>query len=192
VPSSLRRFKILSQEKSRSHVVDADFLFENKPIKVIAVRNSSKIELAGLSAGPFEEGNEYEVRFWVAQELEKAGIIRPREETITASRLYQTLHRERIQPISNLSSMPEDFYPRLRRLIEELKSSSKSSPDKMREYEYAQKLSNDIVGCRLKKIVSLACTPGQKSQILRNLTVEEQELYGKLDKIINDWRDEIL
>jgi len=182
----------LSQPRVRSHVKDADFLFENKSTKVIAIRNSPKIDLAGMSVGPFEEGNEYEVRFWVALELERVGIIRPREETMTASRLYQILHRERIQPVNNLSSLPEDFYPRLKRLVEELKSSSRSSPEKMREYEYVQKLSSDIVGCRLKKIVSLACTPGQKSQVLRNLTIEELNLYEKLDKIINEWRDQIL
>jgi len=182
----------LEQNKTGSHVKDADFIFANKSTKVIAIRNSPEIELAGLTVGPFEEGSEYEVKFWVAQELEKAGIIRLGEETLTASRLYQTLHRERIQPASNLSSLPEGFHPRLRRLIEDLKNSSRSGPEKMREYEYAQKLSNDIVGCRLKKIISLACTPGQKSQILRNLTIEELELYEKLDKIINEWREEIL
>lgn len=179
-------------EKSPSHIKDADFTFENRSARVIAVRNSPKIELAGLTVGPFEEGNEYDVRFWVARELEKVGIVRRREETLTPSRLYKIQWTERIQSVSNLSSLPEDFYPRLRRLIEGLKRSSRSSPEKMREYEYALKLSKDIVGCRLKKIVSLASTPGQKGQILRNLTVEELELYERLDKTIGGWRVEIL
>ncbi|MCW4020560.1 MAG: DNA replication complex GINS family protein [Candidatus Bathyarchaeota archaeon] len=182
----------MSQVTPRSHITDADSLFKNKSTKVIAVRNSPEIELAGLAVGPFEEGNEYEVRFWVAQELEKAGVVRPREETLTASRLYPILHRESIQPVSNLSSLPEDFYPRLRRVLEKLKASSKSSPEQMREYEYVEKLSKDIVSCRLKKIISLASTPGQRSQILRNLTVEEAALYEELDKNIGQWRREIL
>lgn len=186
-----KRFKILSHERS-SYIKDADFLFENMPTRVIAVRSSPKIELAGLSVDSFEEGNEYEVRFWIAREIEKAGIARTREESLSASRLYKIQWTERAQPVSQLSSLPEDFYPRLRRLLEELKSSSKSSPDKMRQYEYVQNLSQDIVNSRLKKIVSLASTPGQKSQILRNLTVEERELYERLDKIISDWRSEIL
>ncbi len=179
-------------QKSPSHIKDADFVFENEPTKVIAVRNSPEIELAGLKVGPFEEGNEYDVRFWVARELEKAGIVHRREETLTASRLYKIQWTERIQSVSNLSALPEDFYPRLRRLIKGLKRSSRSSPEKMREYEYAHKLSKDIVGCRLKKIVSLASTPGQKGQVLRNLTVEELDLYERLDKIIGEWRAEAL
>jgi DNA replication initiation complex subunit (GINS family) len=62
----------------------------------------------------------------------------------------------------------------------------------MREYEYVQKLSKDIVGCRLKKIISLASTLGPKGQILRNLTVEELELYERLDKMIGSWRADII
>jgi hypothetical protein len=179
-------------EKLPSQIKYADFAFVNEPTKVVAVRNSATIELAGLTVGPFEEGNEYDVRFWVARELEKAGIVRSREETLTASRLYKIQWTERIQSVSNLSSLPEDFYPRLRRLIERLKRSSRSGPENMREFEYVQKLSKDIVGCRLKKIISLASTPGPKGQILRNLTVEELELYERLDKMIGSWRADII
>ncbi|MEM2112318.1 MAG: hypothetical protein QXX08_10670 [Candidatus Bathyarchaeia archaeon] len=182
----------MSRERQNSYVKDADILFDNMPVRVIAVRNSPKIELAGLTIGPFEEGNEYEVRFWIAQELVKAGIARFGEESLNVSRLYKIQWTERIQAVSQLSSMPENFYPRIRRLLEELKISSKSSPERMREYEYVQKLSQDIVNCRLKKIISLASTTEQESQIIRNLTKEEQELYNRLHTIINKWRNEIL
>ncbi|HIE18957.1 TPA: DNA replication complex GINS family protein [Candidatus Bathyarchaeota archaeon] len=183
---------ILTQENVVSSIEDADYLFENKPSRVVAVRDSPKIELAGFMVGPFEKGNEYELKYWVARELEKAGIVHLREETLSASRLYPILHRERIQPVSSLSSLPEDFYPRLRRILESLRKASRSSPDKMREYEYVTHLSKDIISCRLKKIISLASTPGQKSQIIRNLTVEETALYEELSRIINEWRSGIL
>jgi hypothetical protein len=173
-------------------IKDADYLFENKPTRVVAMRNSPKIELAGFTVGPFEEGNEYELKYWVAKELEKAGIVRLREDTLSASRLYPILHRERIQPVSSLSSLPEDFYPRLRRVLESLRKVSRSSPDRMREYEYVEHLSKDIISCRLKKIISLASTPGQKSQVLRNLTAEELALYKELNRMINEWRSTIL
>ena len=182
----------MPRENAILTIKDADYLFENKPTRVVAMRNSSKIELAGFTVGPFEEGNEYELKYWVAKELEKAGIVRLREETLTSSRLYPILHRERIQPVSSLSSLPEDFYPRLRRILESLRKASRSSPDKMREYEYVEHLSKDIVSCRLKKIISLASTPGQKSQIIRNLTVEELALYEELNRLISEWRSEII
>jgi hypothetical protein len=159
---------------------------------MVAIRNFPKIELVGFSIGPFKEGNEYEIKFWIAREIEKAGIARSREESLGPSRLYQLQHTERIQPTSNLSSLPKDFYPRLRRILNELKDSSKNSPEKMREFEHVQRLSQDIVNCRLKKIVSLASTSGSKSQILRNLTIEENELYERLNKIINEWQSKII
>ena len=180
------------RENTVTAIRDADYLFENKLTRVVAMRSSPKIDLAGFTVGPFEEGNEYELKYWVAKELEKAGVVRLREETLSTSRLYPILHRERIQPVSSLSSLPEDFYPRLRRVLESLRRASRSSPDKMREYEYVEHLSNDIISCRLKKIISLASTPGQKSQIVRNLTVEEISLYEELSRIINEWRSEII
>jgi DNA replication initiation complex subunit (GINS family) len=80
----------------------------------------------------------------------------------------------------------------LRRVLEDLKGVSKSSPEKMREYERVEQFSRDIADCRLKKIITLASTPGQKGQILRNLTAEELTLYEELEKIIDEWRREIL
>jgi len=171
---------------------DADFTFENTSVRVTALRSSPKIELEGLSTGPFEEGNEYEVRYWIARELEKAGIARFREEPLDAVKLYKIQWTERIQSVGQLSSLPEDFYPRLRRLLAELKDSSGRSPESMREYERVQGFSQDIVNCRLRKIISLASAPGKKNQIIRSLTVEERDLYEELSGIIDDWKSEIL
>lgn len=170
----------------------SDFVFENDPVTVIAVRSSPKIDLAGFSVGPFQEGREYEVRLWVARELEKDGIVKIRDRVLDAAKLYKIQWTERIQAVGQLSNLPEDFYPRLRRLIDELKAASKTSLDKMREYEYVQNLSRDIVNCRLRKIVSLASLSTQESQILKNLTPEERELYERLRQIISEWRSKII
>ncbi|MEM2092580.1 MAG: hypothetical protein QXR59_04760, partial [Candidatus Bathyarchaeia archaeon] len=91
-----------------------------------------------------------------------------------------------------LSTLPEDFYPRLRRLIDELKAASKVSPEKMREYEYVQNLAQDVINCRLRKIISLASIPAPESHILKNLTLEEKELYERIHQIIADWRARIV
>ena len=54
--------------------------FENAAVKVVANRNSPKIELPGMKVCPFKQGKEYEVKYWVAKELKKAGIARIRME----------------------------------------------------------------------------------------------------------------
>lgn len=176
-----------------SSIEDADFVFENSPMRVVAVRNSPKIELVGIEVGPFEEGNEYSIKFWVARQLEKAGAVRfPEDETLDVARLLRIQWTERIQSVSQVSSLPEMFYPRLRYLLDELKASSRSTVEKMKEYEKVKWLSQDIATCRLKKIISLASASDHVDQVLRNLTVEERKLYEDLTRIISEWKAKIL
>ncbi len=170
-----------------------DFNFENSLVKVIANRNYPEIKLAGLSIGPFEEGNEYEVYYWVARELEKSGIAHLREDDrLDAAKLYKTQWKERVQTAGQISVLPEDFYPKLRRYIVELKREITKQPEKMLEYEKTKQLACDIVNSRLKKIVSLASAPAQTEHILKNFTDEERFIYEQLYKLISEWRTQIL
>ena len=156
-------------------------------------RNCPEIKLAGLKVGPFQEGKEYEVRFWVAQELKRAGIARFREEELLDLVKLNKIHwKERVQASQQVASLPEDFYPKLRRYLADLKSGAMKKPEKMRDYEKARRLSRDIINLRLKKIVSLASSPAQTNQILRNLTKEERVIYDRLYGIISEWRTKIV
>ncbi|MBS7606678.1 MAG: hypothetical protein QW502_04980 [Candidatus Bathyarchaeia archaeon] len=179
-------------ENVHSSIEFSDFMFENSLVTVVAVKSTPKIELIGFSVGPFEEGHEYEVRLWVARELERDGIVRIREGALDAAKLYKIQWTERIQAVGQLSTLPEDFYPRLRRLIDELRAASRTSPEKMREYEYVQNLAQDIVNCRLRKIISLASIPAPESQVLKNLTPEERALYERIHQIVSEWRSKIV
>ncbi len=172
---------------------DADFMFENTTVKIVINRNCPAIELAGLEVGPFKEGEEHEVRFWIAQELERAGIARLREEeSLDAVKLYKMHWKENVQPATQISALSEDFYSRLRRYLASLKRESIKRPEKMKEYEKATRLSRDIVNCRLKKIVSLASAPAQTDQTLNNLTREERVVYESLREIIDSWKFAII
>lgn len=174
-------------------IKDVDFEFENASVRIVASRKCPEIELAGLKIGPFEEGGEYEVRFWIARELEKAGIARFREEELLdAVKLYKIQWKERVQSGTRFSSLPEDFYPKLRRYLAGVKGEAVRRAEKMREYEKALGLSRDIINCRLKKIVSLSSSPAQTSQILQNLAREEHIIYDHLYKVISEWRSKIL
>ncbi|MEM2387253.1 MAG: hypothetical protein QXO50_04485, partial [Candidatus Bathyarchaeia archaeon] len=69
-----------------------DFMFENSPVKVVANRNYPEIKLAGLTVGPFHEGNEYEILYWVARELERFGVVRFRSEELLDSAKLSKIH----------------------------------------------------------------------------------------------------
>lgn len=173
---------------------DADFDFENMSVKVVANRNNPQIELPGIKVGPFTEGKEYEVRFWVAKELEKAGIARLRlDEPIDLMMLNKIHWKEaRVQTSQRVASLPESFYPKLRRYLEELNEEAIKNPEKRSDCEKAKKLSEDIKRTRLKKIVSLASSPAKTRVLTENLTKEERVLYDYLYETISKWGKEIL
>ncbi len=176
-------------------IKDADFVYENIAVKIVANRDSPKIDLPGTKVGPFKEGQEYEVRLWVAQELKKAGIARIRMDDSLDLMILNKIHwKERVQASQKVTSVPEDFYPKLRRFLEELNEEAIKKPEKRSDYEKAVNLSDDITRMRLKKIVSLASSSSktQTSQILRSLTKEEKSIYTYLHTIISEWRNEIL
>jgi hypothetical protein len=176
-----------------ARIGNLDFNFENSFVRVIANRNSPEIKLAGLDVGPFEEGNEYEVHRWVALELAKSGVAHFRqEEQLDAAKLNKIQWTERVQTPGQISKLPEDFYPKLRRCLAELKQEVAKNPEKMREYERVKQLTQDIVNSRLKKIVSIASAPAQTENTLRNLTGEEKFLHEQLYRFINQWKTQIL
>ena len=175
-----------------SKIRNLDFRFENSLVKIIANRNYPEIKLAGLNVGPFEEGNEYEVYYWIAQKLAESGIVHFREDDcLEATKLYKVQWKERVQIAGQISDLPEDFYPRLRRYLANIKEEI-TKPEKMHEYEKATQLAWDIVNSRLKKIVALSSGPAQTDQVLKKFTGEERLIYEQLSKIINKWRTQIL
>lgn len=174
-------------------IENLDFSFENSPAKIIANRNCPEIQLAGLKVGPFEEGDEYEIQYWIAGKLIKSGIARFREdEMLDAAKLYKIQWKERVQTTRQISKLPEDFYPKLRRHSAELREEITKKPEKIREYEKVRQLTQDIINSRLKKIVSLASAPAQTEQVLKNFTSEERFLYKETFKLINEWRTQII
>ena len=173
---------------------DADFVFENAVVKIVVNRNSPKIDLPGTKVGPFQEGKEYQVKYWIAIELKKAGIAHIRmEEPLDLMMLNKIHWKERVQASQKLISLPKDFYPKLRRFLKELNEKAIKKPEKRSDFEKGKNLSNDITQMRLKKLISLASSGrDQTGQILHSLTKEEKYVYECLHKIIHEWKTEIL
>lgn len=169
-----------------------DFCYENIFVKVIADLDYPKINLAGLSVGPFKEGNEYEVHYWVAHELVNSNIVHFSNEDLDSTKLYKIQWKERVQIAGQISKLPEEFYPKLRRYLAKSKDELSIHPEKVREYEKSKHLAWDIVNSRLKKIISLSSGPNQTDFILKKFTNEERLFYQELGHIINNWKEQIL
>ena len=170
-----------------------DFCFENSLVRVIADKNYPEIKLAGLTVGPFEEGNEYEVYYWIAQELAASGIAHSREQDdLDATNLYKVQWKERVQIAGQISELTEDFYPKLRRYLADIRAEISEHPEKAQEYEKAKHLAWDIVNSRLKKIIALSSGPAQTGQLQKKFTCEERFIYEQVGKIISEWKAQIL
>ena len=168
-------------------------MFENKLVTVTANRNESEIELAGLKIGPFEEGRDYELRFWVARELEEAGVVRFREEDVLdVIKLHKIHWKERVQPTNQVSSLPAGFYPQLRRYLSGLETMTQANSGKLKDLEKSMQIALDITNCRVKKIVAMASSPPLTAQALQSLTPEERALYHHLFSLIDEWKSRIL
>jgi hypothetical protein len=173
-------------------IKDLDFRFENSLVKVVANRNYPETKLAGLTIGPFEEGNECEIYYWVAEKLAEAGIMHFREDSrFGATELYKVQWKERVQVAGQISELPEDFYPKLRRYLNDTKKEA-TQLEKMQEYEKSKQLSCDIVNSRLRKIIALSSGPTQTEQITKRMATEERLIYEQLGKLITNWRTRIL
>jgi hypothetical protein len=174
-------------------IYSLDFCYENSMVKIIANRNCPEIKLAGLKVGPFDEGNEYEIYFWVAKELATAGMVHFREDDIfDATKLFKVQWKEGVQIPGQISDLPGDFYPKLRRFIADLKEQAQKQSEKYQEYERAKQLARDIVNSRLKKIIAISAAPAQSDQVLKKFTSEERIVYEQLVKIISEWKIKIL
>ena len=181
------------ERRLAAKICTLDFCYENSLVKIVANRNCPEIKLAGLTVGPFDEGNEYEVYFWVAKELANSGMVHFREDDVLdATKLFKVQWKEGVQIPGQISELSDDFYPKLRRFIADLKDQSSRQSEKYQEYDRAKQLAQDIVNSRLKKIVALSSTPTQSEQVLKKFTSEEKILYELLVKIISQWKTKIL
>jgi hypothetical protein len=135
-----------------------DFRFENSLVKVVANRNTPEIKLAGLTVGPFEEGNEYEIYFWVAAKLAEQGIVHFREDQrFGATELYKVQWKERVQTAGQISELPEDFYPKLRRYLADLRKEA-TQLEKMQEHEKSKQLACDIAAQKNRCLIFRSST----------------------------------
>lgn len=176
-----------------SSIADVDFDFHNQLVRIVLVGEIPFAHPATDKLRSIKIGQEVEVPYWVADELVTAKLAKYREEDLMdLSKLSKTHWKETIPSSTQLPSLQASFYCMLRRFLAKLKDESKRDPSKLRDYEKAENLSRDVISCRLRKIASFAAAPGSSSDLMRNMTPEEQALYKQLGNAISVWKAAIL
>jgi Spy/CpxP family protein refolding chaperone len=177
-----------------SEIEAAECRFNNLPVKLVALKSIPKLDVAGEEVGPVEKDGVFEVRNWVADELLQSGVARleDKDARLSLVEVQKTQIREIMQSSRRLSKLPEDFYPKLGKLIGELSREATVDRGKALELEKAKQLAVDILTSRMNKILLLSSSQGQSELTLKSLSSEERKLYDRIYGIVSEWREKVL
>ena len=143
--------------------------------------------------GPYRQGQEVELPFWIAVHFVQMGYARFRDEDqLTLNTLSTTHYKETLPGSRQIPKLAKNFYFQVRRLIRDLKAQEAKDRTKGRDLDKAISLSRDIVNIRVKKIASLSASGEQPTELTSNLTAEELALYRNIRNGVESWRKDIL
>jgi hypothetical protein len=174
-------------------VENIDFEYEGSQVRVRAVRDLPEIRAGDTVLGPLREGQELDIAYWVAVELVRRGHARFHEEDVmTLTLLNKVQWTETLQAGLRPSSLPEYFYPKLRRYLGDLQERAAEDAAAGLEHRQAEKIATDIVNCRVRKLVNLAASNSSAGSILRDLSREERAVYERLHALIMEWKANVV
>ena len=180
-------------EREPSIVTKTDIEFENWASRVNFLKDYPETRIADRVLGPYRMGQEVELPLWIAQHLAEMGYAKFRDdEQLTLNTLSTTHYKETLPAAKQVPRLSRSFYFHVRRLIRNLRSQELKDRAKGRDLDKAQALARDIVAIRVKKIVSLAASGEQATELTSNLTAEEQALYEKVREAVDSWKKDIL
>ena len=180
-------------EREPSIVTKTDIEFENSASRVNFLKDYPETRIADRVLGPYRMGQEVELPLWIAQHLVEMGYAKFRDdEQLTLNTLSTTHYKETLPAAKQVPRLSRSFYFHVRRLIRNLKSQELKDRAKGRDLDKAQALARDIVAIRVKKLVSLAASGEQATELTSNLTAEEQALYEKVREAVDSWKKDIL
>lgn len=112
-----------------------DSTFNISIVTVIANKNSEEKDFRGVKVGPFEEGNQYEIQYWIAKKLVKSGIVFVKEEELlNLKKLQEEYFDMKVQTSKKFIRLERFFYAKARRLLAELKEKAASTPGGLRGF----------------------------------------------------------
>jgi len=168
--------------------------FENRRVRLKAQTSIPKLSIAGLELKPLEEGDRFEAPRWIAEALveSRVALLEEVEVEFGLVELQKVRLLEGMQQQRRPAELPENFYPKLRRLVRRLRSEASRNAEKMVEFNKAYQWASDLAALRLNKIMNMALARGEAGESLKNLTEEELALYRRLHQTIEEWRSQVI
>ncbi|MEM2226215.1 MAG: hypothetical protein QXW19_01225 [Candidatus Bathyarchaeia archaeon] len=166
---------------------DIHIEFENSPIKTRFIK-PVKLRVCGKDLEA-SAGAEMELLYWIAMKLFEAGLAKPadsmRMDLIQLSKIHW---RETVPATRQISAVGRDFYFKMREYLSELRAASRADGSKLMELEKAMGLFEEILNCRIRKILSIAAAGAESEEALKNLTPEERLLLEDVRSGVMAWK----
>jgi hypothetical protein len=158
--------------------------YENSDVNIKAIRKIPKIDTPGIVLPQLEEGKEYSMLFWIAEELFKHGLAEYTDLSINNIEWTQIHFKERINPAGPPISLLDNFYERAYQTFIQAKRKVEPSTLTRMKARY-----REIIESRISRLVRIA-TSGTGS-LASPLHKAEGILYDGLHVIIQDWRQKM-
>lgn len=161
------------------------------PVKAMIKRGMPKIDVGSIHLEETKEGDIIEVPRWVGEAMNRLGLAEIQEESLDIE-MFKALSRERIQGATQLSTLREDFYIKLRRYLKSLKEGDVKPSLSNQDYEKLLVSAYDLLTLRTGKLLHLTSSPSSSSDLSERITPEEERLFEKVNRMVSAWRRGIL
>lgn len=163
----------------------AHMKYKNAEVKLRALKKLPRIQTPGIDLPEVQEGHEFVTWFWVAQELVEAGLAEYSEPAVSPTEWTQVHFKERINPAGPPSPLPEEFYERAYQSFSQVRG----DPEKAAQLNRMRARYREILESRIGRITRLASS--ESISPVRGLTLQEIQLYNKINDITKKWREEL-
>jgi hypothetical protein len=165
------------------------FLLENS--RVVMKSSVENIEVGDYRIEKLAEGQSVDLPRWVAEELVSLNLAEMTEEPFEAE-LFRALSREKMMGMLQLSTLPQDFYLRMKRRLSFLAQAVSEGRAKREEVDRLRTGSYDLIGMRLSKLLSLSSSSSQGTSLTDRLTPEEDAFFSVSQSLSKEWRAALL
>jgi hypothetical protein len=161
---------------------DVELGYMLKPVRATVKKGLAKPEIASLKDREFNEGKVIDLPIWAALILKEKGFV-DADLPNPSLELFKAIGRERIQPIIQLSQIDKEFYTRIRTNLKLVKEGS--------EKEKAKIILYDLISMRLSKLMQIAVSGSEPSELKDRLSLEELSLFELIKDIVKKWKEEV-
>ena len=160
------------------------------------VRVKMRTSVENIEAGDYRieslaEGQSAELPRWVAEELVGLNLAEQADEPFETE-IFRAVSKEKMMGPLQLSSLPEDFFLRMRRRVGHLAVAADEGKVKREEYEKLRNVCYDLVGMRLSKLLSLSSSLAKAADMGDRLTPEERTFFTMAQASSAEWKAALL